>query len=256
MDAATGRKIVSLGQRVVAGFERGNWEEVGLITGYSDTIIGHHRLLRCLDWGDDDYSGHVLSILRQIASDDPKAFREFERYVDDKFPDQTEEYISAKPAERRITFAPGIFAVPDGSVEPDLVAVMMPMSAEFEQVYKAIHRACKSASLRSLRADDIWEDSVIVQDIFNLVFRAQVVVVDFSGKNPNVMYETGIAHTLGKHVFPITQSIDDVPFDLKHHRVLKYLNNREGLASMEAKLGARLRQVAPSSSTDENEVPF
>src|ERR1035441_10621327 len=57
-----------------------------------------------------------------------------------------------------------------------------------------------------------------VTAVFNLVFRAGVVLVNFTGKNPNVMYETGIAHTLGKIVIPISQSLDDVPFDMKHHR--------------------------------------
>ena len=71
------------------------------------------------------------------------------------------------------------------SVEPDLVAVMMPLRAEFTLVHRAIGRSCKAAGLRPLRGDDIWEESVIVQDIFNLVYRAQVVVVDFTGKNPS-----------------------------------------------------------------------
>jgi hypothetical protein len=141
------------------------------------------------------------------------------------------------------------------TLEPDLVAVMMPLRAEFNAVFKAIAGACESAGFRCLKADDIWEDSVIVQDIFKLVFRAQVVVVDFSTKNPNVMYETGIAHTLGKHVFPISQSLDDVPFDLRHHRVLPYLNNSEGLRRLESKLGERLRQVAPATPEDNDGVP-
>jgi len=128
----------------------------------------------------------------------------------------------------------------------------MPLRAEFTPVYKAIRRACKSSELKCLRADDIWEESTIVQDIFNLVFRAQVVVVDFTGKNPNVMYETGIAHTLGKHVIPISQSLDDVPFDLTHHRVLKYLDNEEGLTKLEEKLAVRLSQVAPVASDGGN----
>jgi hypothetical protein len=70
------------------------------------------------------------------------------------------------------------------------------------------------------------------------------VVVDFTGKNPNVMYEMGIAHTLGKHVVPITQSVEDVPFDIRHHRVLKYLPNAEGLAALQASLSPPLASLA------------
>jgi hypothetical protein len=160
MDQVLGRKVVSLGQRIVANFDRGNWEEIGLLTGHSGTINNHGRLLRSLDWGDADYSGNVLSVLRRIAEDDPKSFREFERYVDQRFPDQSEEYVSAKAADRRITFAPNVFAIPEASVEPDLVAVMMPLRAEFDAVYKAIAHTCQSAGFRCLRADDIWEDGI------------------------------------------------------------------------------------------------
>ncbi|MBK9356824.1 MAG: hypothetical protein IPN08_05460 [Bacteroidales bacterium] len=75
--------------------------------------------------------------------------------------------------------------------------------------------------LECRKANDIWENSTFIQDIFELIFTSKIVVGDFSGKNPNVFYEIGIAHTLGKTVIPITQSINDVPADLRH-RVLKY----------------------------------
>ena len=155
------------------------------------------------------------------------------------------QFVSAKPSERKITFAPNVFHVPESTtIETDLVAVMMPFNAAFNAVHKGIQRACAEANHKCLRVDDIWEESTVFQDIFNLIFRSQVVVVDFTGKNPNVMYETGIAHTLGKHVVPITQSLDDVPFDMSHHRVLKYLPNAEGIEAMVGRLAENLRQVS------------
>src|SRR5437867_1779166 len=107
----------------------------------------------------------------------------------------------------------------------------------------AINAACVAAGLRSLRADDIWEESTVIQDIFNLLLRARIVVVDFTGRNPNVMYETGIAHTLGKLVVPVSQSLSDVPFDMAHHRCLKYLPNAEGYSDLTNKLTTKLAQV-------------
>jgi hypothetical protein len=121
---------------------------------------------------------------------------------------------------------------------------MMPFKAEFDPIYEGIKKACSMARYHCLRVDDIWEESTVIQDIFNLIFRAHVVVVDFSGKNPNVMYETGIAHTLGKHVIPISQTLDDVPFDMSHHRILKYLPNKEGIDSMVNRLAQKLSQVS------------
>jgi hypothetical protein len=248
MDVALGKRIIALKKRVVANFNAGHWREVGLLTEHSEIIENHGRLLRSLSFGDDDYEGIALAVLKRIVQDDPRALPIIEAYVDDKFPGDS-TYISANPAERKITFAPHVFKVPDGYVELDLVAVMMPFSMEFNPVHAAIKSACETNGLRCQRVDDIWEESVIVQDIFNLIFRAQVVVVDFTNKNPNVLYETGIAHTLGKHVLPITQSIDDVPFDLRHHRVQKYLANKEGVAHLKAKLAKKLEQFQFSPTT-------
>jgi len=161
------------------------------------------------------------------------------------------EFISTShrevPAERLITFKPDVFKVPNELVNQRLVSVMMPFSANFNGTYGAIQRTATSMGLECLRADDIWEDTTILQDIFSLIFRSQVVVVDFSGKNPNVMYETGIAHTLGKHVIPITQSLDDVPSDIGHHRALKYLPNEEGYRNLTNGLHTRLRTLIPCS---------
>jgi hypothetical protein len=156
---------------------------------------------------------------------------------------------SAIEAIRKITFCPGVFQVPkEQDVQQDLVALMMPFLAEFNPVHSAIRSACKSVKLRCKRADDIWASSPIIQDVFDLIFVSRIVVVDFTGKNANVLYETGIAHTLGKHVVPITQSLDDVPFDVRGHRVLKYHPNQQGLTTLTAKLAARLTTIIEGHS--------
>ncbi|MFH1742150.1 MAG: hypothetical protein ABIH23_24365 [bacterium] len=243
MDLRLGNRIIEIRERVVSNFEASHWEEIGLLTGLSDLIDGHPRLRQSLYWGDQDYAGNVLNVLKQIAEQKPDTLDTFERYLNEQFPCES-HYVSARPSERRITFAPNVFQIPDLSVESNLVAVMMPFGAGFDPVCQAISAACSACGLRSLRADDIWEESTIIQDIFNLIFRAPMVVVDFTGKNPNVMYETGIAHTLGKLVVPISQSTDDIPFDMAHHRILTYLPNREGLAELHNNLAAKLGQAS------------
>lgn len=243
----TGARILELKNRIVAHFTANDWGEVGLRTGYSDLITHHDRLLRSLSFGDDDYAGHVQNVLLQIARTDAAALNLVEEIVNEKYPDQT-NFVSVRPSARKLTFAPSVFEIPDDTtVEPDLAAVMMPFSAEFRPVHEAIAAACKAAGYRCVRADNIWDHTTIIQDVFKLILKAGVVIVDFSGKNPNVMYETGIAHTLGKLVVPISRSAADVPFDLKHHRVLEYLPNTEGLAAMTAALQKKLGQINSGS---------
>jgi len=136
--------------------------------------------------------------------------------------------------------APKLFKLSDEPVDEDSVAVMMPFAAEFSPVYQALRQAAKDVRMSCTRADDIWNEDVIIQDVVNLIRCARVVICDLTGKNANVFYETGIAHTLGKDVILIAQHESDVPFDLRHIRHIKYHPNSEGLASLTEKVSKRL----------------
>jgi hypothetical protein len=157
------------------------------------------------------------------------------------------EFISTSIKEtevlKTITFAPSVFKIPGKEINDKLISVMMPFNPSFRGTYDAIKRVTEHMDLECLRADDIWENSTFIQDIFDLIYCAKIIIVDFSERNPNVMYETGIAHTLGKTVIPICQSISDVPSDLGHHRVLKYLPNDEGYRNLSNELYKRIKTI-------------
>lgn len=145
---------------------------------------------------------------------------------------------------QKSTISPKVFTVEAMKAQAsDLVSVMMPFKAEFNPVYSALQKSVTALGLSCVRADDIWEHHTIIQDIVTLIARAGVVICDCSGKNPNVFYEAGIAHTLGKEVILIAQSEDDVPFDLRHLRYIRYLPNREGLDNLSQALVSRLKSI-------------
>lgn len=135
---------------------------------------------------------------------------------------------------------PTVFNLPTGPADPGSVAVMMPFGANFDGVWTAIREAAASGGWRCQRADNIWVHSAIIDDIVTLIAKSEVVICDLSGRNANVFYETGIAHALGREVILITQSAEDVPFDLRHHRHISYLSNGEGLQDLKTKLSGRL----------------
>lgn len=139
-----------------------------------------------------------------------------------------------------LSVQPEIFNIPQKEINENQVAVMMPFAKEYSGTYDAINKACSAVGLKATRADDIWSNSTFIQDIFEIIYCSKIIIVDFSTRNPNVMYETGIAHTLGRYVIPITRSINDVPSDLQHHRALVYLPNDEGFESLENALTVRL----------------
>lgn len=139
---------------------------------------------------------------------------------------------------------PSVFQIPEHeNIEPTLASAMMPFDAGFNPVYDSIRQATEDAGLRCRRADDIWENAAIIQDVVALIDRSRVVICDCTGRNPNVFYEAGIAHTLGREVILITQSEHDIPFDLRHLRYVKYLNNSEGRVNLTRALTGRLQTV-------------
>ena len=106
---------------------------------------------------------------------------------------QQKKAEAAKPPAATVFSINGIF-----SQNGDLVSVMMPFGAQYNDVYKTLKTAASDLGLECKRADDIWEHHHVIQDIVDLITKARVVVCDCSGRNPNVFYEIGIAHSLGK----------------------------------------------------------
>lgn len=139
---------------------------------------------------------------------------------------------------------PTVFTISEQEkIEPALVSVMMPFDAGFGAVYDTLRATVERTGLRCRRADEIWENPAIIQDIVSLIDKSRVVVCDCTGRNPNVFYEIGIAHTLGREVILITQTDADIPFDLRHLRYVRYLNNAEGREQLSVQLAARINTL-------------
>lgn len=132
----------------------------------------------------------------------------------------------------------------DAPRDPSLVAVMMPFSNTFDIVYETIEQAAADAGLRCARADDIWDHDHVMDDILSLIWRANIVVSDLTGKNTNVFYETGLAHSLPRRTVLLTQSPDDVPFDLRSIRYLLYGVGKSERAALRTQLADRLKTLA------------
>lgn len=247
LDPEISKKLVPIGRFMGQHFTAGNWTELGFLTGCDDLVQRHPRLLRSLDFGDPDYPDCCLAVVGSIVRNDPSNFKVVEDYIVDHFSEGGPNVSTVPGLGPTIRFSPTVFKVPAEPQDTRLVAVMMPFTPAFGGVYEAIKHACSQTQwFYAQRADDIWKDSTVIQDVFSLIFRSQIVVCDYTGRNPNVFYEAGIAHTLGKTVIPITQNGADVPSDVVHHRYLAYLNNGEGLNQLTTALAQRFRTLDPA----------
>ena len=73
-----------------------------------------------------------------------------------------------------------------------------------------------------MRADEIYKPSEIIKDIYSYIDKSKLLIAELTGRNPNVLYELGYGHALGKTAIMLTQSMEDVPFDLRGYRCIVY----------------------------------
>ena len=119
---------------------------------------------------------------------------------------------------------------------------LCPFSEPFNTIYKDhIIKVLTAEGFTVERADEIFGTQPIIDDIWESINSASLIIADVTGRNPNVMYEVGIAHAVGKPVVIITQDINDVPFDLKHYRCLIYEYTPRGCSSLEERLIGTIR---------------
>lgn len=109
-----------------------------------------------------------------------------------------------------------------------------PFAEPFNAIYSDhIVKPLAEQGITIERADEIFSTDAVIEDVWEGINCAKVVIADVTGKNPNVMYEVGMAHTIGKPVLLISQIADDLPFDLRHRRCIIYDYTPPGIQELQ-----------------------
>lgn len=130
--------------------------------------------------------------------------------------------------------------------------VLMPFSEEFDDVYRiGIKEACDKAGAYCERVDEQIYSERILDRVYNQIAKADIVVADMTGRNPNVFYEIGYAHALGKLTILLTQNADDIPFDLKHFPHIVYGTK---ISSLRDNLEKRVKYFIENPPTKSSDI--
>ena len=127
---------------------------------------------------------------------------------------------------------------------PELCFVLMPFGKpELNDIYNSLIKlVVEQNGLQCVRADEISSDNRIMEDIWRNMCEARVVICDLTGNNPNVYYELGICHVLGKRTILITQE-SSVPFDIHSWRCIIYSDRIGQSAEFTNKLDQTIKKV-------------
>jgi hypothetical protein len=126
--------------------------------------------------------------------------------------------------------------------------VLMPFNhTDLQYVYETIVAPAASKYGICERGDDAFGSNVIMEDVLSKIKLCTFAIADLTGQNANVFYELGICHALRKPVLLLSQKVEDLPFDLRHRRVIFYEYSPPGIdklrAQMEQNLHAMLREA-------------
>lgn len=130
------------------------------------------------------------------------------------------------------------------------ILVFMPFLKELVPVYEDHLKSVAQKLGRTIaRADEFLTNDQIVNEIWTALVDTKLVVADCTHRNPNVFYELGLAHAIGKPTVLITQNDEDIPFDLRHRRYLKYELTPRGMRSFEESLLRTITTVLAAETT-------
>lgn len=178
------------------------------------------------------FGKYATNVTKNQKNKKESRYRSFEQLEMEELRINVYQYFleGALMNRKSMTIIPSFTSI-NYDIDPKFIFVLMPFSEDFSDfTYKIIKQAVESTGdlLSVKRADDFFMPGIIIEDIWECINKAGLIIADITKYNPNVFYELGIAHTLGKRVILIRgENADKSPFDIIAHRYLEYSSYRQ-----------------------------
>ncbi len=125
-------------------------------------------------------------------------------------------------SDRWLKVDPVVFQGRGYTPKKNSIFVIMPFSPKWSsKVWRVIKEETNRLGYNTIRSDEQYGHQVL-EDIWKGICEASIVIADVTGRNPNVFYELGIAHVLGRRVLLLAQDVHDIPFDTRIYRHILY----------------------------------
>lgn len=131
-----------------------------------------------------------------------------------------------------------IFKAKDLTIDRNMCFCVLPFNDDRLEIFDEIIKPTleKEFNINVIRSGNIFEPNLnIMESIWTYINQAGFIIADLSDRNPNVFYELGICHTLGK---PVITLLDEesykkdyeskLPFDISSLNTIFYKNSGAG----------------------------
>ena len=147
-------------------------------------------------------------------------------------------------------------------VKKKLCFVIMPFSStnrhtteEWTAIFENVHKPAITGSRLGYKCErSKIGTGAFIKDILFQLNQADVVLADLTDMNPNVFYELGVRHVLKNRTILVSQTMDDVPSDLKQYGVIIYGTDPKSVAEYKKKISEILKDIRDNPDRADNPV--
>lgn len=118
-----------------------------------------------------------------------------------------------------------------------------PIRRHIEGIIDAALRPALEDKYDLVVAHRISEPGSITKQIITEIYSAKLVVANLTNRNPNVMYELALRHSLGKPVIMIAEKGTPLPSDIVMERTIFYQNDARGVIELRESIVAAEKEI-------------